>query len=72
MASTGVVGRIFQRKPVELIHAETSHGELKRSLGALNLVLLGIGCIIGTGICSWNTGSPPRRWRSAGRAISPA
>src|ERR1700761_7911416 len=49
MASVGL-GRIFQRKPVELIHAETEHGELKRSLGALNLVLLGIGCIIGTGI----------------------
>src|SRR5271155_1801553 len=50
MARISLVGRIFQRKPVELIHAETEHGELKRSLGALNLVLLGIGCIIGTGI----------------------
>ena len=50
MANVGVLGRIFQRKPVELIHAETDHGELKRTLGALNLVLLGIGCIIGTGI----------------------
>src|SRR6202012_4256120 len=44
------LGRIFQRKSVEQIHAEHPHGELKRSLGALNLVLLGIGCIIGTGI----------------------
>src|SRR5438105_2199535 len=49
MANIGI-GRIFQRKPVEMIHAETDHGELKRSLGALNLILLGIGCIIGTGI----------------------
>ena len=40
MASVGIVARIFQRKPVEMIHAETDHGELKRSLGALNLVLL--------------------------------
>ena len=32
------------------MHAEHEHGELKRSLGATNLVLLGIGCIIGTGI----------------------
>ena len=48
--ASAIVGRIFQRKSVELIHAETDHGELKRSLGALNLVLLGIGCIIGTGI----------------------
>ena len=43
MANIGVMGRIFQRKPVELIHAETDHGELKRTLGALNLTLLGIG-----------------------------
>ena len=49
MANTGV-GRIFLRKSVEQIQAEHEHGELKRSLGALNLVLLGIGCIIGTGI----------------------
>ena len=45
----GVPG-IFRRKSVEQIQAEHAHGELKRSLGALNLVLLGIGCIIGTGI----------------------
>ena len=43
-------GGIFRRKSVQQIHAEHEHGELKRSLGALNLVLLGIGCIIGTGI----------------------
>ena len=28
------------------IQAEHEHGELKRSLGAINLVLLGIGCIV--------------------------
>jgi APA family basic amino acid/polyamine antiporter len=44
------IGRIFARKSVEQIQSEHEHGELKRSLGALNLVLLGIGCIIGTGI----------------------
>ena len=49
MANVGI-GRIFRRKSVEQIQAEHEHGELKRSLGALNLVLLGIGCIIGTGI----------------------
>jgi APA family basic amino acid/polyamine antiporter len=38
------------RKSVEQMHAEHAGGELKKSLGALNLVLLGIGCIIGTGI----------------------
>jgi APA family basic amino acid/polyamine antiporter len=50
MANAAGLGRIFRRKSVEQIHAEHVHGELKRSLGALNLVLLGIGCIIGTGI----------------------
>src|ERR1700692_2386252 len=53
MASIGVrsgLGRMFMRKAVGQIQAEHEHGELKRSLGALNLVLLGIGCIIGTGI----------------------
>ena len=49
MASMGI-GGIFRRKSVEQIQAEHEHSELKRSLGPLNLVLLGIGCIIGTGI----------------------
>jgi APA family basic amino acid/polyamine antiporter len=44
------LGQIFARKTVEQMHDEHEHGELKRSLGATNLVLLGIGCIIGTGI----------------------
>jgi APA family basic amino acid/polyamine antiporter len=69
MASTSLVGRIFQRKPVELIHAETEHGELKRSLGALNLVLLGIGCIIGTGIFVL-TGHAAAEWAGPGIMIS--
>jgi basic amino acid/polyamine antiporter, APA family len=42
--------RIIGRKSVEQMQAEHAQGELKRSLGALNLVLLGIGCIIGAGI----------------------
>ena len=50
MANGAGVGRIFLRKSVAQIQADHEHGGLKRSLGALNLVLLGIGCIIGTGI----------------------
>jgi APA family basic amino acid/polyamine antiporter len=50
VATTAGIRGIFRRKSVEQIQAEHEHGELKRSLGALNLVLLGIGCIIGTGI----------------------
>ena len=44
------LSRLMLRKSVEQVQAETAGSELKRSLGALNLVLLGIGCIIGTGI----------------------
>src|SRR3954468_3258318 len=50
MANASGVSRIFLRKSVGQIQAEHEHGELKRSLGAINLILLGIGCIIGTGI----------------------
>jgi APA family basic amino acid/polyamine antiporter len=60
------IGRIFQRKSVAQIQSELEHGELKRSLGALNLVLLGIGCIIGTGIFVL-TGQAAAQW--AGPAI---
>lgn len=44
------LGQLFLRKSVEQMHAEHAGGELKRTLGPLNLILLGIGCIIGTGI----------------------
>jgi APA family basic amino acid/polyamine antiporter len=50
MANASGLGRIFLRKSVGQIQSEHEHGELKRSLGAINLILLGIGCIIGTGI----------------------
>jgi APA family basic amino acid/polyamine antiporter len=46
----GGLGRLFIRKSVEQMHAEHAAGELKKTLGPLNLILLGIGCIIGTGI----------------------
>jgi APA family basic amino acid/polyamine antiporter len=69
MANVGVMARIFQRKPVEMIHAETDHGELKRTLGALNLTLLGIGCIIGTGIFVL-TGRAAALWAGPGIMIS--
>ena len=42
--------RLFLRKSVAQMQAEQAKGELKRSLSALNLISLGIGCIIGTGI----------------------
>ncbi len=69
MANGAGIGRIFRRKTVEQIHAEHEHGELKRSLGALNLVLLGIGCIIGTGIFVL-TGHAAAEWAGPGIMIS--
>jgi basic amino acid/polyamine antiporter, APA family len=42
--------RYFIRKSVATIQAESGSQDLKRTLSALNLVSLGIGCIIGAGI----------------------
>jgi len=63
------IGQLFARKSVEQMHAEHQGGELKRSLGALNLVLLGIGCIIGTGIFVL-TGSAAANFAGPGIMIS--
>ncbi len=41
---------LFAKKPLAALAAEAEHGPLKRSLGPLNLIALGIGSIIGTGI----------------------
>lgn len=41
---------LFRTKSIELMKAEAELKPLKKSLGAVDLVLLGIGCIIGTGI----------------------
>ncbi|MSQ98345.1 MAG: amino acid permease [Xanthomonadales bacterium] len=49
MRATGL-HRLFLRKSVAQMQVEQAKGELKRSLSALNLISLGIGCIIGTGI----------------------
>lgn len=43
-------GQLFARKTIEQIQAEYGASELKRTLGPVNLILLGIGCIIGAGI----------------------
>src|SRR6186713_1194594 len=43
---------LFSKKPIELLIGESNEGEhtLKRTLGAWNLVALGIGAIIGAGL----------------------
>src|SRR5512147_1473261 len=45
---------LFERKPLERILSESEGGEhtLKRTLGAMSLVALGIGAIIGAGLFS--------------------
>jgi APA family basic amino acid/polyamine antiporter len=44
------VARMFARKSIAQVQRETEASELKRSLGKWNLLLLGVGCIIGAGI----------------------
>ncbi|OLY84189.1 putative amino acid permease YfnA [Smittium mucronatum] len=41
---------LVRRKPIDVSVSQGEHSELKRSLGAVQLTFLGIGCIIGTGI----------------------
>lgn len=41
---------LMLKKSVAAVHADSQSGELKRTLTAANLISLGIGCIIGTGI----------------------
>ncbi len=42
--------RFMVKKSIAAIQAESQQGELKRTLSAMNLISLGIGCIIGAGI----------------------
>ena len=45
-----ITERMFARKTIAQVQRETQSSELKRSLGKWNLLLLGVGCIIGAGI----------------------
>lgn len=49
-ANSGLIARLMARKSVAQVQRESETSELKRTLGAWNLMLLGIGCIIGAGI----------------------
>jgi APA family basic amino acid/polyamine antiporter len=49
-AARGIVERMFARKSIAQVQRETAASELKRTLGKWNLLMLGIGCIIGAGI----------------------
>ncbi|MFZ0501218.1 MAG: amino acid permease [Steroidobacteraceae bacterium] len=41
---------LLDRKPIELVRHDAQHDGLKRALGPIHLLLLGIGCILGAGI----------------------
>ena len=45
-----IIQRMLARKSIAQIQREAATSELKRSLGKWNLLLLGVGCIIGAGI----------------------
>jgi APA family basic amino acid/polyamine antiporter len=45
-----LMGQMFARKSIAQVQQESATSELKRTLGKWNLLLLGIGCIIGAGI----------------------
>ena len=46
----GILARMMARKSIAQVQRETENSELKRTLGPWNLLLLGVGCIIGAGI----------------------
>lgn len=46
----GILERMLLRKSIAQVQRETETSELKRTLGKWNLLLLGVGCIIGAGI----------------------
>jgi basic amino acid/polyamine antiporter, APA family len=46
----GLLSRMMARKSIAQVQRETEKSELKRTLGKWNLLLLGVGCIIGAGI----------------------
>lgn len=49
-ARASLAGGMLRRKSIEQVQAEYGTSELKRTLGPINLIFLGIGCIIGAGI----------------------
>src|SRR3954468_24942651 len=50
MSAGASQNRLFIKKSIDQIQTEATSHHLKRTLGPLNLVFLGIGCIIGAGI----------------------
>lgn len=60
---------IFRKKSIDSIHRSIESKSLRRTLGAMDLILLGIGCVIGTGIFVL-TGIAAARYAGPGITIS--
>jgi APA family basic amino acid/polyamine antiporter len=45
-----LMSKLWMKKPIESMMRDSEHGGLKRTLGPMSLVLLGIGAIIGAGL----------------------
>ncbi len=58
---------MFATKSIEVLKRTSATGEhsLKRVLGPLNLVTLGIGAMVGAGISSSPARRPPRQFRQS-------
>ncbi|PVU95765.1 hypothetical protein BB561_001608 [Smittium simulii] len=41
---------LIRKKPLNLVHSESNNSQMKRTLGKYDLISLGIGCTIGSGI----------------------
>ena len=41
---------IFRKKTIENLLANAKKNTMKKTMGALDLVMFGVGCVIGTGI----------------------
>ena len=52
MSDVTAPGPLTRRKPIEALVAQGAANELKRTLGPLGVIALGIGCIIGAGLFS--------------------
>ncbi|CAM9796350.1 unnamed protein product, partial [Choristocarpus tenellus] len=47
---SSLLSRCFRRKPLQVVHAEEDQGELERTLGFWDLVAVGVGGTVGSGV----------------------
>ncbi len=69
MSDVVVPGPLMRRKPISALLEQSASNELKRTLGPLGVVALGIGCIIGAGLFSL-TGIAAAQYAGPGVTLS--